>query len=182
MRRTARASDEEVHAIIPKGYERATGILTTTRATLQHPAEHLLERQTLNADEVKRVVAGQPLPAAWPPAPAVQRARPRASEPSASVTTDFADLILDTGAPVGDAMIKIEGLDTPVSPGSTLGGCLVVNSIKAEVAQRLTDAGKPPKVLTAGALIGTERASEIFQAAYDEHGRRLSRYYATLGE
>jgi uncharacterized phosphosugar-binding protein len=96
--------------------------------------------------------------------------------------SDFADLILDTGAPVGDAMIKIEGLDTPVSPGSTLGGCLVVNSIKAEVAQRLIDAGKPPKVLTAGALIGAERADEIFQAAYDEHGRRLSRYYATLGE
>ncbi len=96
--------------------------------------------------------------------------------------SDFADLILDTGAPVGDAMVEIQGLDTPVSPGSTLGGCLVINSIKAEVAQRLTDAGKPPKVLTAGALIGAERAAEIFQAAYDEHGRRLSRYYATLGE
>ena len=95
--------------------------------------------------------------------------------------SDFADLILDTGVPVGDAMIDIQGLDTPVSPGSTLGGCLVVNSIKAEVAQRLTDAGQPPKVLTAGAVIGAERATEIFQAAYDEHGRRLSRYYATLG-
>ena len=95
--------------------------------------------------------------------------------------SDFADLILDTGAPVGDSMIKIQGLDTPVSPGSTLGGCLVINSIKAEVAQRLTDAGQPPKVLTAGAVIGAERATEIFQAAYDEHGRRLSRYYATLG-
>ena len=95
--------------------------------------------------------------------------------------SDFADLILDTGVPVGDAMIDIQGLDTPVSPGSTLGGCLVINSIKAEVAQRLTDAGQPPKVLTAGAVIGAERATEIFQAAYDEHGRRLSRYYATLG-
>src|SRR4051812_3024545 len=28
---------------------------------------------------------------------------------------DFADLVLDTGAPVGDAMVKVEGLDTPVS-------------------------------------------------------------------
>ncbi len=33
---------------------------------------------------------------------------------------DFADLILDTGAPVGDAMIYVPGLDTPVAPGSTL--------------------------------------------------------------
>ncbi|MFW5762056.1 MAG: sugar isomerase domain-containing protein, partial [Cyclobacteriaceae bacterium] len=34
--------------------------------------------------------------------------------------TDFADLVLDTGAPLGDAMIKIDDLDTPVAPGSTL--------------------------------------------------------------
>ena len=35
---------------------------------------------------------------------------------------DFADIVLDTGAPVGDAMVKIDGLDTPVAPGSTVGG------------------------------------------------------------
>ena len=51
---------------------------------------------------------------------------------------EVADLVLDTGAPVGDAMVQIDGLDTPVSPGSTVGGCLVVNCLKAEVAERLT--------------------------------------------
>jgi uncharacterized phosphosugar-binding protein len=94
---------------------------------------------------------------------------------------DFADLVLDTGAPVGDAMVKIEGLDTPVAPGSTVGGCLVVNAIKAEVAERLTRAGHPPKVLTAGAVCGAEKATELFEAAYDEHARRLSGYFANLG-
>src|SRR5947208_9131443 len=43
---------------------------------------------------------------------------------------DFAGLVLDTGAPVGDAMVKIDGLDTPVAPGSTVGGCLLINAIK----------------------------------------------------
>jgi len=95
--------------------------------------------------------------------------------------TDFADLVLDTGAPIGDAMVRIEGLDTPVSPGSTVGGCLLVNAIKAEVAQRLVAAGQPPKVLTAGAVVGAQRATELFEAAYDEHGRRLAKYYADLG-
>src|SRR4030095_491307 len=57
---------------------------------------------------------------------------------------EFADLVLDTGAPVGDAMVKIEGLDTPVSPGSSLGGVLLVNCIKAELANLLTKAGQPP--------------------------------------
>jgi len=58
--------------------------------------------------------------------------------------SDFADLILDTGAPVGDAMVKIPGLETPVAPGSTLGGVLLVNCIKAELAALLTAAGQPP--------------------------------------
>lgn len=101
--------------------------------------------------------------------------------PSGKKLQDFADLVLDTGAPVGDAMVKIDGLDTPVAPGSTIGGCLLINSIKAEVAARLVQAGQPPKVLTAGAVIGAERATELFEAAYDEHARRLARLYAALG-
>lgn len=93
---------------------------------------------------------------------------------------DFADIVLDTGAPVGDAMVSIDGLDTPVAPGSTIGGCLLVNAIKAEVAQRLTSAGHPPKVLTASALVGSAKATALFEAAYDEHARRLAGYYANI--
>ena len=94
---------------------------------------------------------------------------------------DFADLVLDTGAPVGDAMVRIPGLDTPVAPGSTVGGCLLVNAIKAEVAARLTAAGHPPKVLSAAAVVGARRAAEIFEAAYDEHAHRIARLYAESG-
>jgi len=101
--------------------------------------------------------------------------------PSGKRLQDFADLVLDTGAPVGDAMVKVDGLETPVSPGSTVGGCMLVNSIKAEVAARLTRAGQPPKVLTSGVVIGAERANELFEAAYDEHARRLAGLYARIG-
>lgn len=95
--------------------------------------------------------------------------------------TDFSDLILDTGAPVGDAMVSVEGLEFPVSPGSTVGGCLLINALKAETALRLTQAGQPPKVLTAANVAGAERAAAIFETAYDEHGRRLARLYQNLG-
>jgi len=95
---------------------------------------------------------------------------------------DCADLVLDTGAPVGDAMIQVPGLDMPVSPGSTIGGCLLANAIKAEVADRLTQAGQPPKVLTAGCVVGRERAAELFEAAYDEHSRRLAKLFESVGE
>src|SRR6266513_1015829 len=78
---------------------------------------------------------------------------------------DISDLTPDTGAPPGDAMVKIDGLETPVSPGSTIGGCLLINSIKAELAERLTRAGHPPKVLAAAAVVGAERAKELFESA-----------------
>jgi len=91
---------------------------------------------------------------------------------------DFADLVLDTGAPIGDAMVNISGLDHPVSPGSTVGGCMLINCLKAEVASRLAAAGHPPLVLTAPALIGAARSAEMFEAAYDHHARLLAKLYS----
>ncbi|HWB26277.1 MAG TPA: SIS domain-containing protein [Chitinophagaceae bacterium] len=95
--------------------------------------------------------------------------------------SDFSDYVLDTGAPLGDAMVKLEELDTPVAPGSTVGGAMIINCIKAEVARLLTEAGKPPKVLSSGAIVGNERAVELFESAYDEHAHRLSKLYQKVG-
>jgi uncharacterized phosphosugar-binding protein len=96
--------------------------------------------------------------------------------------SDFADLLLDTAAPAGDSMITVEGLETPVSPGSTVGGIMIINSIKAEIARLLTEAGKPPKVLTAGCVVGQEKATALFEAAYDEHAHRLAELYKNVGK
>ncbi len=101
----------------------------------------------------------------------------KSRHPSGKKLQDFADLVLDTGAPAGDAMVKVPGLDTPVAPGSTIGGCLIVNAIKAEVAARLTEAGQPPRVLSGAAIVGPERAAALFEEAYDEHARRMAKLY-----
>lgn len=93
---------------------------------------------------------------------------------------DFADIVLDTCAPAGDSMIWVGGLETPVAPGSTVGGAMLINSIKAELAGLLTKAGQPPRVLTAACIAGAERATELFEAAYDEHARRLAELYRNL--
>ena len=91
--------------------------------------------------------------------------------------SDFADLVLDTGAPNGDAMIKIPGLETPVSPGSTVGGAMLINCMKAETAKLLFEAGKQPKILTSASIIGKEKATALFESAYDEHAARLAELY-----
>lgn len=94
---------------------------------------------------------------------------------------DFSDLILDTGAPVGDAMVYVPGLDTPVAPGSTVGGTLLINCIKAELAALLTAAGQPPKVLSSAVVVGEERAVSLFESAYDEHAHRLAKLFENVG-
>lgn len=94
---------------------------------------------------------------------------------------DFADYVLDTGAPLGDAMLYVDGLDTPIAPGSTLGGVLLINCLKAEIAQILHQNGKSPKVLSSGKIIGEQRAAELFESAYDEHAHLLAKLFQNVG-
>jgi uncharacterized phosphosugar-binding protein len=96
--------------------------------------------------------------------------------------TDFADLVLDTGAPVGDASVYVDHLDTPVAPASTVGGAMIINCLKAETAHLLTQAGQPPKVLSSAAVVGEEKARDLFESAYDEHAHRLARLYQDVGK
>jgi uncharacterized phosphosugar-binding protein len=88
---------------------------------------------------------------------------------------DEADLVIDLCTPPGDAMVRIEGLDTPVGPGSTVTNVAIVNSIKVRTAQLLTERGAMPPVITRASEVGAERSRELFDAAYDEHARRIAR-------
>ena len=58
---TAIKIDREVNRIVNRNYQRAKDLLTTNRHLLVRVAETLLEREVLHADEVKKVVSGQPL-------------------------------------------------------------------------------------------------------------------------
>ena len=94
---------------------------------------------------------------------------------------DFATIVLDTGAPVGDALVQIPGMEMKVAPGSTVGGAMLINCMKAETAKLLTEAGQPPLALVGAVVVGAERSAEIFQAAYDEHAHRLAKLYENVG-
>ena len=52
-----------------------------------------------------------------------------------------------------------------------------INLIKAEVARLLTDAGSPPRVLTAACHLGVERARQLFEETYDDYRRRVGVLY-----
>jgi uncharacterized phosphosugar-binding protein len=101
----------------------------------------------------------------------------RAGEPRHSSGTrlaDHADVVLDLCTPPADAMVELEGVDTPVAPGSSLAAVALVNEIKAQTAQLLSDRGALPPVITSRAAVGAERSRELFDAAYAEHARRVA--------
>jgi len=88
---------------------------------------------------------------------------------------DEADLVIDLCTPHADALIEIDGLDTPVGPGSTIAAVAIVNSIKVRTAQLLTERGAMPPTITRASVVGAERSRELFDRAYQEHARRIAR-------
>lgn len=61
--KTAEIIDEEIRRIVDDNYLRAKTILEQERDTLVRLAETLLERESLNAEEIDLVLSGTPLPA-----------------------------------------------------------------------------------------------------------------------
>jgi cell division protease FtsH len=59
---TAIQIDKEVKRIVNGGYEKAKKILANNRDTLERIAQALLEREVIDANEVKLLMEGKPLP------------------------------------------------------------------------------------------------------------------------
>ena len=88
---------------------------------------------------------------------------------------DEADLVIDLCTPHADALCAIDGLDTPVGPGSTVTAVAIVNAIKVRVAELLVERNAMPPVLTRPSVVGEERSRTLFDQAYREHARRIAR-------
>jgi cell division protease FtsH len=87
---TALRIDQEVKRFVTDNYTRAQAILSQHKQRVLEMADALLARETLDADQVNRLAAGQPLderiPAPSPNAPAPPDVRGRAKErPAASI-------------------------------------------------------------------------------------------------
>jgi uncharacterized phosphosugar-binding protein len=87
---------------------------------------------------------------------------------------DHADLVLDLCTPPADALVTVDGLETPVGPGSTLAAVAIVNAVKVRTAELLHERGSLPPVLTSAAVVGEGASAHLFDAAYSEHARRLA--------
>jgi len=94
---------------------------------------------------------------------------------------DLADVILDNGAPVGDTILSLEGSEGRTGPFSTVGGALLMNMLRCEVAQRLVDRGIEPVFLPSHQFVGSRTVEEQLEYFYAQYARRVAPLYARQG-
>jgi uncharacterized phosphosugar-binding protein len=95
--------------------------------------------------------------------------------------TDVADVVLDNGAPIGDSLLAIEGCRHRTGPFSTLGGGLVMNMLRVEVAQRLMARGIEPVFLPSHQFVGSRTVEEELEYFYAQYAKRVAPLYSRQG-
>ena len=74
--------------------------------------------------------------------------------PSGQKLADLCDVLIDNGAPYGDAAVEVPGFPQKVGPLSSLTGVAIVNAIACEVVSRLVSRGITPPVFVSANLDG----------------------------
>jgi uncharacterized phosphosugar-binding protein len=109
-----------------------------------------------------------------------EQARP--AHASGKKLLDVADVILDNGAPVGDSLLALEGSRDKTGPFSTLGGAMMMNLLRCEVAQRLLDRGVEPVFLPSHQFVGSRTVEEQLEYFYARYARSVAPLYARQGQ
>jgi uncharacterized phosphosugar-binding protein len=109
-----------------------------------------------------------------------EQAKP--AHPSGKKLLDVADVILDNGAPEGDCLLQLEGGRNKTGPFSTLGGAMIMNLLRCEVAQRLLDRGIEPVFLPSHQFVGSRTVEEQLEYFYAQYARRVGPLYARQGQ
>ena len=87
---------------------------------------------------------------------------------------EVADVAIDTGAPLGDAGISIDGLEGSVGATSTSVAIAVGQAINAATVQKLVARGGQPMIMVSPNTTGKARANIQNDRNYAELWRRLS--------
>ena len=86
---------------------------------------------------------------------------------------EVADIVIDTGAPLADASIRIDGLEAPVGASSTSVTIAIAQAIVATTAEKLVQRGVQPFVMVNPNTAGRASANAANDRNYDELWRRL---------
>jgi uncharacterized phosphosugar-binding protein len=86
---------------------------------------------------------------------------------------EVADVVIDTGIPLADAALKIDGLDSPVGASSTSVTIAIAHAIVSATAEALVQKGVQPHVMVSPNTSGKEAANRQNDENYEQLWRRL---------
>ena len=86
---------------------------------------------------------------------------------------EVADLVVDSRVPVGDAVVELEGLGSPVGAASTALGAALMNAIMVEATDRLLRAGRQPPVIVSMNVPGGDEQNRALTERYRSRLRLL---------
>jgi uncharacterized phosphosugar-binding protein len=79
---------------------------------------------------------------------------------------EVADVVIDTCGVLGDAIIKLDGLEQPVAPTSNLAANFIIHSLTMETVINLLNQGIKPPVFWSGNLDGAREKNEEYLQQY----------------
>ena len=91
-------------------------------------------------------------------------------DPSGKHLYECADLLIDNLAPVGDAMMEVDGLDAKICPASGLANAFIMWSITTVVVEELMKKGLNPSVYKSYNFPGGYEYNDKGQKNYAEFG------------
>jgi uncharacterized phosphosugar-binding protein len=86
---------------------------------------------------------------------------------------EMASVVVDTGCPVGDAVMVVEGLQQRVAAMSTVAGALIVQALVYLSVEKMVARGVEPPLRVSRNLPGGQRSNLQFKARYGSRIKRL---------
>jgi len=98
------------------------------------------------------------------------RARPP-EQSSGKHLSDVVDIAVDTGVPIEDALVHLDGMERPVGGASTIVACAAMSQIMVNIATLLRDRGVPLSVFVSPTVPGASVESN--QGVFDAYRERM---------
>jgi uncharacterized phosphosugar-binding protein len=84
---------------------------------------------------------------------------------------EVSDVTIDNCGVIGDALVKLEGLEQRVGPASTVMGATIINAIVTQAAQFLIKKSVKPPVWVSGNVPGSEATNLSYMQKYKRTDR-----------
>ena len=86
---------------------------------------------------------------------------------------EVADVFIDCGIPLGDAMISVNGFEQMVGSASTILNCFIMNALEGAIVEQLMLLGIDPPVFMSANLPGGDEANKRWETEYGSSARYM---------